>query len=104
MLTHLCLCVFQSEEDRLAMERRIQLAEERSHNNSKRDSEAEELRRELEEARLAERMVKMQLEETRGPLSPPLPPSTAANTTNNFIARVCTLRLWLHRSSCKDLI
>ena len=79
------------------MEKRIQLAEEKSHNNTKRDSEAEELRRELEEARLAERMVKMQLEETRGPLSPPLPPSTAANTTNNFIARVCIGRKPLKR-------
>ena len=78
--------LIQSEEDRLAMERRIQLAEERSH--SKRDSEADELRRELEEARLAERMVKMQLEETRGPLSPPVPPSTATNSTNNFIVHV----------------
>lgn len=65
------------------MERRIQLAEEKS--SSKRDSEADELRRELEEARMAERMVKMQLEETRGPLSPPLPPSTAAtNSTHTY--------------------
>ena len=67
------------------MERRIQLAEERSFN--KRDSEADELRRELEEARMAERMVKMQLEESRGPLSPPIPPSTA---TNNFPGIVMT--------------
>lgn len=58
------------------MERRIQLAEERS--SSKRDLEADELRRELEEARMAERMAKIQLEETRGPLSPSLPPSTAS--------------------------
>lgn len=64
------------------MERRIQLAEERS--SSKRDLEADELRRELEEARIAERMAKMQLEETRDPMSPPLPPSTAANSTSNF--------------------
>ena len=54
------------------MERRIQLAEEMS--STKRDLEADELRRELEEARMAERMAKIQLEETRGPLSPPLPP------------------------------
>lgn len=59
----------------MAMERRIQLAEEMS--SSKRDLEADELRRELEEARMAERMAKIQLEETRVPLSPPLPPSTA---------------------------
>lgn len=65
----------KSEEDRLAMERRIQLAEENS--STKRDLEADELRRELEEARMAERMAKIQLEETRGPLSPSLAPSTA---------------------------
>ncbi len=57
------------------MERRIQLAEENS--STKRDLEADELRRELEEARMAERMAKIQLEETRGPLSPSLAPSTA---------------------------
>lgn len=74
----------QSEEDRLAMERRIQLAEDRS--SSKRDSEADELRRELEEARIAERMAKIQLEETRAPLSPSLLPSTAS--TSNFTVPV----------------
>lgn len=63
------------------MERRVQLAEERTL--SKRDVEADELRRELEEARIAEHMAKMQLEETRSPLSPPLPPSTASATTNS---------------------
>lgn len=82
----------QSEEDRLVMERRIQLAEERS--SSKRDSEADELRRELEEARIAERMVKMQLEETRGPLSPPMPPTTAdANGTSNFTGAGISVRI-----------
>ena len=64
------------------MERRIQLAEGRT--SSKRDLEADELRRELEEARIAEHMAKMQLEETRQPLTPPLPPSTATATTNNL--------------------
>ena len=94
----------QSEEDRLAMERRIQLAEDRS--SSKRDSEADELRRELEEARIAERMAKIQLEETRAPLSPSLPPSTAS--TSNFIVPVsaclvssfnCTQLLFMQTSS-----
>ena len=64
------------------MERRIQLAEERSSN--KRDLEADELRRELEEARMAEHMAKMQLEENRGPLSPSLPLSTTTTNTNSF--------------------
>lgn len=80
----------QSEEDRLAMERKIQLAEERT--STKRDLEADELRRELEEARIAEHMAKMQLEETRSPLSPPLLSSTAV-TNNNFSAAGSAVRV-----------
>lgn len=84
------------------MERRIQLAEDRS--SSKRDSEADELRRELEEARIAERMAKIQLEETRAPLSPSLPPSTAS--TSNFTVPVsvayCACLVIVHDScSCR---
>ena len=87
------------------MERRIQLAEERS--SSKRDLEADELRRELEEARMAERMAKIQLEETRSPLSPPLPPSTASTFSGAVVmVRVVRWRLthYMHptaRDSCR---
>lgn len=70
------------------MERRIQLAEEMS--SSKRDLEADELRRELEEARMAERMAKIQLEETRSPLTPPpLLPSTASPDTGVTVRLAC---------------
>ena len=69
----------QSEEDRLEMERRIQHAEERMSSSGRRDSEADELRRELEEARMAERMAKMQLQEARRPQSPVMNSSAATN-------------------------
>jgi len=74
------------------MERKIQLVEERFSN--KHDSEADELRRELEEARIAERMAKMQLEETRGPVSPQIASSSGmtvcmASVTAQFTASSC---------------
>lgn len=77
------------------MERRIQEAEERVINSStKRETEADELRRELEEARMAERMAKIQLEEARGPLSPPLSPSTSANNYAGSSVRSLTYHIW----------
>ena len=68
------------------MERRIQLS-------SRRDTEADELRRELEEARKAERMAKMQLQEAKGPMSP----SNMANSTNSsgigvIVRTMCSLK------------
>lgn len=77
----------QSEEDRLDMERRIQLAEEKMSSSGRRDSETEELRRELEEARMAERMAKMQLQEARQPQSPPLNSSVATNASSSAMVR-----------------
>jgi len=70
----------QSEEDRLEMERRIQQAEEKT-STGRRDSEAEDLRRELEEAKMAERMAKMQLQEARRPQSPALNSTAASNVS-----------------------
>ncbi len=75
------------------MERRIQLAEEKVVNSSsKRNSETDELRRELEEARVAERTAKLQLQEAKGPLSPPPFISTTANTSNLSITPGITVR------------
>ena len=59
----------------MAMERKVQMAENAIFSSQKRQLEADELRRELEEARLAERVAKIQLE---GVISgvPQSPPST----------------------------
>ncbi len=74
----------QSEEDRLEMERRILQAEEKVSSGRK-DSEAEELRRELEEARMAERMAKMQLQEARHPHSPVIHSSAVTNVSSAMV-------------------
>lgn len=68
------------------MERKFQLVEERAvnviHSSQKKEMEAEELRRELEEARIAERAAKMQLIEATASVSgPQSPPTTVAMTT-----------------------
>ena len=56
------------------MERKVQIAETVMHSSQKQQREADELRRELEEARLAERVAKIQLKEVTGtmPQSPPI--------------------------------
>ena len=62
------------------MERRIQQAENKMSTSGRQQSEAEELRRELEEARMAEHIAKIQLQEARVPPSPSL--STPASNTS----------------------
>ena len=69
----------------MEMEKKFQLVEERAvnviHSSQKKEIEAEELRRELEEARIAERTAKMQLIEATSVGGPQSPPTTVTMTT-----------------------
>ena len=70
------------------MERKVQLAEQAAtvkHSSQQNDFEKEELRKKLEEARLAEKVAKIQLfEATSGDVGevPKLPPTTVAMTVS----------------------
>ena len=87
----------QSEEEKMAMERKVQMAETVIFSSKKQQLETDELRRELEEARLAERVAKIQLKEvtSTSSLPPQSPPTnfvsmttagaTAASATVSYI-------------------
>ena len=88
----------QSEEEKMAMERKVQMAETVIFSSKKQQLETDELRRELEEARLAERVAKIQLKEvtSTSSLPPQSPPTnfvsmttagaTAASATVSYIS------------------
>ena len=68
----------------MAMDRISQLIEERAgsviHSSQKKEMEAQELRRQLEETRIAVKSAKMKLIEATG--GPQSPPTTAAVVSN----------------------
>lgn len=70
----------QSEEEKMAMERKVQMAETVIFSSQKQQHEADELRRKLEEARLAERVAKIQLKEVTSSV-PQSPPSNSVSMT-----------------------
>ena len=69
----------------MAMERKVQMAETVIHSSQKQQLEADELRRELEEARLAERVAKIQLREVTS-TAPQSPPNNSVEAASNSVS------------------
>ena len=70
----------------MAMERKVQMAETVIHSSQKQQLEADELRKELEEARLAERVAKIQLREVTSTVPQSPPNNSVAAATNASVS------------------
>ena len=73
------------------MERKVQMAETVIYSSKKQQLEADELRRELEEARLAERVAKIQLKEVTSSVPQSPPTNSVSMTTAGAIAASATV-------------